>query len=220
MPKPLFLDLEDGTRHLDVARVPSNVLRDWDSLRAALHSSELWGDFDTVVVDSATKAEALAKDWVVANKPDDRGQRVDSIEAYGYGKGYQYLADTFLLLLADLDAVLNAGKNVVLIAHSCSEMTPNPMGEDYLRWEPDLYTSKSGKSSVRNRVVQWADHVLFVTYDVLTKKGERKGRGSGTRTIYPTELPSHVAKSRTLRDPYPYADENDSSVWRDLGCLR
>jgi hypothetical protein len=42
--------------------------------------------------------------------------------------------------------------------------------------------------------VQWADHVLFLGYDVVSRDG--KGLGGGTRTIWTTERPDHIAKVR------------------------
>jgi hypothetical protein len=62
-------------------------------------------------------------------------------------------------------------------------------------------------------VREWADHVLFVGYDVAVKDG--KGSGSGTRTIYPCELPHCMAKSRTLSAPMALS-KFDLSLWNQL----
>ena len=67
--------------------------------------------------------------------------------------------------------------------------------------------------SIRLRVREWADHVLFVGYDVAVKDG--KGSGSGTRTVYPNELPHCMAKSRTLSQPLPLA-KFDLTLWNTL----
>ena len=62
-------------------------------------------------------------------------------------------------------------------------------------------------------VKEWADHLLFVGYDVDVQDG--KGRGAGTRTIYPTERPHCMAKSRTLAEPVVY-ERHDAALWNQL----
>lgn len=207
-PKPVFLDIEAGTRELDVQRIDG--LDTFGDLRACLQSSALDG-FSTVVIDTATKAEELAIAHTLATVKHEKGHSVSSIEGYGFGKGLQHLFDTFLLLLSDCDRHVRAGRNVILIAHSCIDTVPNPHGDDWIRHEPHLQAPKSGKASIRNRVVQWADHTLFLGYDVIAKDG--KGKGSGTRTIWPQEMPTHVAKSRLIHDAMPF-EFGSGEVWR------
>jgi hypothetical protein len=101
----------------------------------------------------------------------------------------------------------------VLICHDCTSTVPNPAGEDWLRYEPRLQSPNSGKASIRLRVREWADHVLFVGYDVAAKDG--KGKGSGTRTLYRAELPHCMAKSRTGADPIPLGHDG-AAVWSEI----
>ena len=75
-------------------------------------------------------------------------------------------------------------------------------------------TKRSGKASIRNRVVQWADHVLFLGYDVVSEDG--KGIGGGTRTIWPAEQPSHIAKSRRIAGPAQFSHATDDTIWRRI----
>jgi len=210
-PNPVFVDLEHGTEELDVPRVS---IDDWDSLRMLLLSDTL-DAWQTVVIDGGTKAEELATAWTLANVPHEKGTRVSRIEDYGFGKGYQHIYETYLLLLQALDSQIRRGRHVVLIAHDCISDTPNPLGENFIRYEPHLQSPKSGKASIRNRVVQWANHVLFLGYDVVADRG--KGYGSGTRTIYTQEMPSHVAKTRCVGIPasIPF-ERGDSSIWHHI----
>ncbi len=150
---------------------------------------------------------------MVKTIPHEKGNKVERIEDYGYGKGYQHVYDAFLTLLGDLDAHVRAGRNVVLICHDCTNSVPNPAGEDWLRYEPRLQSAGSGKASIRLRTREWADHMLFLGYDVDVKDG--KGRGSGTRTIYPCELPHCMAKSRTMAEPVPLV-KFDTALWKKL----
>ncbi|MCE5327859.1 MAG: ATP-binding protein [Planctomycetaceae bacterium] len=184
----------------------------WQALRDTLHMGG-WDEIKTIVIDSATKAEEWATAWVIKNVPHEKGNKVERIEDYGFGKGYSHVYETFLTLLGDLDQHVRAGRHVVLIAHDCTAEVPNPAGEDYIRYEPRLQSPASGKNSIRLRVREWADHVLFIGYDLDTKDG--KAKGSGTRTIYPVELPHCMAKSRTMSEPMPL-NKFDTAVWARL----
>lgn len=210
-PNPVFLDVEGGTNDLDIPRIRG--LRDFQDVRDCLQSPAL-DSFATIVIDSITKLEELVVANVVATVPHEKGARVTSIEGYGFGKGLSHVYDKFLLFLADCDSQVRRGRHVVLIAHDCTADVPNPSGEDFIRYEPRLQSPKSGKASVRNRVVEWADHVLFVGYDVVSDDG--KGKGGGTRTIYTSEMPDHIAKSRRASLALAFDSANDGEIWAHL----
>jgi len=207
----VFIDVENGTRKLNVHRVDG--VSTFADLRECLRSDVL-NEFQTVVIDSGTKAEELAVAHTLSTVPHEKGKKVDRVEDYGFGKGYQHIYETFLLLLADLDILIRRGKNVVLIAHDCVADVPNPVGEDYIRYEPHFQSPKSGKASVRHRVIQWADYVLFLGYDVISEDG--KGKGAGTRTIFTVERPDHIAKSRTKIEPLAFENEVDDAIWQAI----
>lgn len=207
-------DLDESLPRLQsqLATLPEVLdVHTWADLRAALQMDG-WDSIKTIVIDSVTKAEELCLAHTLANVLAD-GKRVTSVEGYGYGKGYGFVFDTFLPLLGDLDRHCRAGRNVILIAHDCTTNVPNPAGDDWLRYEPRLQSPSSGKASIRLRVKEWADHCLFMGYDVVVDK-EGKGKGSGTRTIWPAELPHCMAKSRTTQEPISV--EDGSAVWPNI----
>jgi len=177
-------------------------VHDWDSLRAAIQSDG-WDSIKTIAIDTVTMVEQWTSEWVIKNVPHEKGAQVKikRIEDYGFGKGFQHIYDTFLKLLADLERHNRAGRNVILIAHECTSTVPNPRGEDYLRYEPRLQNPGSGKGSIRHKLKEWADHVLFLGYDVVV---DDKGiaQGQGTRTLYSAELPFCMAKSRTTNEQF------------------
>lgn len=216
LPGPVaFIDLDESLPRLahqlqGSGVLPVNGVNDWQALRDTLQSDG-WKDIKTIVIDTATKAEEMAVAYTLANTVID-GKRSTSVEGYGFGKGYGFVFDTFLTLLGDLDRHSREGRNVVLICHDCTATVPNPAGEDWLRYEPRLQSPNSGKASIRLRVREWADHVLFLGYDVDVSK-EGKGRGAGTRTIYTSELPHCMAKSRSTQDVIP-VDGRD--VWASI----
>lgn len=211
-PNPLVIDLDGGTSRLDVARISD--IQTFAELRAVLQDQSLYAGVQTVVIDTLTRAEELAVKHTLETVPrNDQGQRARSVEDYGYGKGYVHVYETFLTLWADIEAHKRAGRNVIVIAHDCTTNVPNPMGEDWIQFQPMLQSPSSGKASIRLTVRNTADHVLFIGYDVVTRDG--KGRGSGTRTIHPVEQPHCMAKSRTLRLPLACI-EGDATVWAEI----
>ena len=212
--EPLFLDLEGGTQDMDVQRVaPPGGQWTFPLVRSALQSTELWTPKRAAVIDSGTKAQELAVAHLLATVKTQSNNAAHSIEDYGYGKGYQHLFEQMCLLLADMDRLAERGVNVVLICHDSRANVPNPMGPDYLRYEPNLYHSTTGKSSVRERVKEWCDDLLFIAYDLNVKDG--KASGSGTRAIYTQETPMFLAKCRALAGDYVFAP-GDSQIWKDL----
>lgn len=181
-----------------------------------LHNRNMLKDYDTIVIDSFTRLEELASDYAVRTIKHEKGHYVDSIEGYGFGKGYTHVYECFLLVLGDLDAIFRQGKWVIATMHECTANVPNPTGEDWIRYEPRLQSPTSGKASIRHKVKEWCGHLLFVGYDASVSK-DGKATGSGTRTIYPAEMPTHWAKSRTLSYPIPYY-RYDAELWRQLSA--
>ena len=100
-PAAVVLDTEDGTNHLDVARIPCG---DWATLKANVHQLGIERhEFQTVVIDTADWAERSLVEWMLAR--DNK----KSIEAYGFGKGYVLLAEEFGHLLTACDKLVARG---------------------------------------------------------------------------------------------------------------
>lgn len=207
----LFIDTEHGSSHLDVARVEG--IETYNDVRDVLHS-DLPSRFDAIVFDTLTKIQDQATEWVLQNVPHEKGLPIRSIEDYGFGKGVVHIYEAMLQILGDFDALIRQGKHVIVIAHECVEEVPNPTGENWIRYEPRLQLpKKSIANSVRHKVKEWCEHMLYVGYDVMTKDG--KGAGAGTRCIYPNERPTWWAKSRTLSQEIPY-EKGSAELWRQL----
>lgn len=214
LPAPLFIDCEEGTDRINVSRVRARTWTELRGMLATIAQSPPPG-VRSIVVDSATKAEEFACEHVISTRTTESGKSASSIESFGWGKGYQFVFEEFCALFADLDRCVDAGLNVCLIAHEVTSPVPNPAGEDWIRWEPHLYSGdKKGRGSVRARAKQWADHMLFLSYDVHVEGG--KGAGGGTRTIYTSETPTHIAKSRAADVTVPFRLDSPSDIWTKL----
>ena len=185
-PDPVFIDLDDGTTQLDVARVEPP--RTWESLLALiLEIAATPGFCKTLVIDTADKAEMLCSQYIC------RQHRVDGIESIGYGKGYTYLQEEFGKLLSALDQVIASGINVIILAHAKMRKMelPDEAGA-FDRWELKL------TKQVGPLVKEWSDALLFCnhkTYVVTTDNNVKKAQG-GKRMIFTSHHPTYDAKNR------------------------
>lgn len=214
-----FVDLDDSLSRLsgqleaDGIEIPVLVpATNYQTLRLALRGDG-WDSISALVVDSGGKLE----EWVIAETlrsvKHEKGHNVSRLEDYGYGKGYQHVYEIMLPILADFDRLASKGVNVILVCHDCVSEVPNPNGGNWIRYEPRLQNPGSGKASIRLRVKEWADHVLFYSYDVAVDDN-KKAKGNGTRTLYRSERPPWMAKSRTGEDSIDVDKTTD--VWSEV----
>jgi hypothetical protein len=185
-PDPVVLDTEDGTRHLDVARV---AIGDWKELTLAVAELAVNPQgFKTVVVDSADWAEKL----LIESMLKDSGKK--SIEDYGYGKGYTVLQEHVARFLHSCDKLIAAGLHVVFVAHAKVQRTSPPDQTDgYDRYELKL------TKQVAPLFKEWADAVLFANYRlklVEGNDGRMKARGGKERIVYAERSAAWDAKNR------------------------
>lgn len=188
-PNPVFIDTEGGTKRLNIARLPQPT--SWamllDEVDAVRKGSVPCG---TLVIDTADWAERLCIRAVCARA------KVNGIEDFGYGKGYVYAKEEFARLLDALEEVLNAGHNVVVLAHA--QITkfeqPDAVG-NYDRWS--MKTSKHVAPLLR----EWCDMLLFANYKTIVEKSgsgqsaKNKATG-GRRVLYTTHHVCWDAKNR------------------------
>lgn len=185
-PDPLFLDVEGGTSQLDIRRIepPQN----WEELVADVQEvSRTPGICKTLVLDTADWAEILCVNYVCQK------YKQPSIESFGYGKGYTYLAEEWARLMSAFDAVIAAGMNVTITAHAKQRKIelPDQIGA-YDHWE--MKVSKQ----VAPILKEWADLLLFLNYKIYvvsTDSNSKKAQG-GKRVMYTSHHPSWDAKNR------------------------
>lgn len=196
-PNPLFVDIEDGTGELDVSRTQKPT--SWPMLKGIV--TEMTKDaqgFKTLVLDSADWADGLAINDICA-KANKTG-----IEDFGFGKGWQYLADEwkrFLDLLSDLQE--KQGMNVVFVAHSgIKKFTlPDETGSY------DRYELKMERKSA-DILKEWASAILFANYQTLVVEIDKKKKAQGgKRVMYSNFHPCWDAKNR-----YGMGDELEMSM--------
>lgn len=205
-PDPLFIDLEGGTKQLDVARMPTpetwgDLLEEIDAVIAEPEICQ------TLVIDTADRAEVLLTNALL----EESGAK--SIEAYagGYGKGWTAIQERFQKdFLNRLDRVIAKGVNVTILAHAIMRKLESPEDPPYDRWE--LKVSKK----VAPVLKEWSDILLFMNYDIIVteESGRNKARGSGKRMMHANHKPVYDAKNRYgLPDDMPLSFEPLRAVY-------
>lgn len=189
-PKPLFIDTEGSTSHLEVDRLPRPT--SWQMLKQYI--KDLKGDtmgYHTLVIDTADWAERLCEEAVCQSNGKV------GIEDFGYGKGYTYVKEEFGRLLDSLSDLIDADMNVVLTAHSIIRKfeLPEETGA-YDRYELKLGQKAGNQCAALAK--EWADMVLFVNYKeiVITTKDNKKKVSGGKRVMYTAHNPCWDAKNR------------------------
>jgi hypothetical protein len=209
--KTAYYDIDESLprlrSQLDTGNLFPVTASSWSDVRATTQQDG-WDEINNIVYDSGSMLEQWAVAHTLATVKTDKDKYPASVEGYGYGKGFQFVYDTFIPLMGDLDRHARAGRNVIIVCHDCTHNVPNPNGEDWLRWEPRLQDPASGKASIRLRLKEWVDHCLFLAWDIDVNK-DGKGKGCDSRTVYTKETPFCMAKSRTTQDTIPLGDPAD-----------
>ena len=191
-PKPLFIDAENGSGALNVARYPYPT--SWQMLMSEVQEflNNPQG-YKTLVIDSIDWAEAKAIEMICA------GMKVNGIEDIGWSKGYTYLNEEMGRLLNLLTEVINRGVNVVLIAHMVIRTITKPEETgSYDRYELKLKQAKNGNNC--QLVKEWADLILFCNYREFlvadNTTGKKKATGGKERIMYTEHAATWDAKNR------------------------
>ena len=190
-PDPLFIDTEGSTKEMDVARLDKPT--SWEFLLSELEFVRTQCPCKTLVIDTIDWAEQLCIKCVC----DRAGKK--GIEDFGWGNGWTYEKEEFERFLTALEAIVNAGINVVLTAHAALRKfeQPDEMGS-YDRWEMKL--GKKTTNYIAPLVKEWADLVLFANYKVISVAADKDGKKHkaqvGKRIMYTSHHPCWDAKNR------------------------
>ena len=201
-PNPLFVDTEDGTGHLDVARVDP-APKSWTALMETVRAVKAERPCSTLVVDTADWAEAMCMEHVCAKN------KWSSIETPGFGAGYTQLREEFGRFLDALSDVADSGVNVVVTAHAQMRKFEQPdEAAPYDRWELKL------QKKVAPVVKEWADAVLFLNWKTTVETvsagmGQVKGKArNAKRTMFCEHHACWDAKNRwglSSEEPMDYS---------------
>lgn len=176
--KPLLIDCENGAAYVTCDRTP--YLTDWESIK-------LWLDmlahdehpYQTAVVDSI--------DWLLRHLEErvagvGAGKNMDNTlnrSHGGYGNGKLVLRNyVYQYLLPTLDAIVNRGISVVLLAHASRRSMTSLEGITIEKSAPEIHPD------LMNTMIEWSDFV-----------GAAQIEGD-VRTLTLTETNQVLAKNR------------------------
>ena len=165
MPKPVFLDMEDGTLQMDVERFPKP--KTTEEVYECVNFFKT-SEYQTIIIDTIdwmerTIMESMLKEF-----------KKTSIEDLSYGKGYTMLKERMAQFLDLLDECKDAGKHVVLLAHAHIKKFDEPDGMGaYDRYELKL------SRQVSPLIKEWVDLLLFSNYKtfIIDNDGKKKATG-------------------------------------------
>lgn len=206
-PNPILIDIENGSKNLSVARfkfpdgtvVPKTLQQVTDAIRKL---SQVKHPFESVVIDALDRLERLIhlhcmeRDSGRSSNLNKYGKQLESIESYGYGKGYQVASEVMSELLNELEILIErTGMNVVFIAHSKISTFKDPEGEDYDRYWIRAHPHVAGK------IREWVDVCGFCCFEsgggkLDEDQNRAKGWSTGRRLLKLQHSHAYDAKSR------------------------
>jgi len=195
-PNACFLQTEEGDGVLDIASM--GKIEAFEELMAAIGMLyERDHGYQTVVLDSVTALQPLV--WAeTGQRGDDKGNKKNRIEDFGYGKGYVYALAVWQEVLDGLNALRrDKGMTIILIAHSKIERFDDPETVGYSRYDIDLH------NAARDFLKREVDVVLLLKPDVTIKTedagfNKQRARADGGRSVWmhATSRPAYAAGNR------------------------
>jgi hypothetical protein len=187
-PSPILIPTEDGADEIGVARFPK--AESAEDVIACLRLLYKEGHpYKTVIIDSADWLE----DFIFGML---KTQFTDKELAYGKEalKAEERLSDVLTALNYLRE---RKGMTCILLAHSEIKRFDSPLTEPFDRYQPKL------QQRLSSLLQEWADAVLFATYDLSVKREDvgfnkqvRRGISAGDRIVYTEERPAFYAKNR------------------------
>lgn len=191
-PRPLFIDADRRTEHLDVpGRVEPNMSSEtpWsdilDTMRELSVQKPAQSGYETIVFDTLDAMEALLHREICIKR------NVASLEDVGgWGKGFQLAEAQWHTFFNGLEALRGAGYHVILVVHCELRRFGNPAGEDYDYWAVKLHKKANALFFAR------VDCLGFATWEdaVDTSGNKAKALTSGKRVLQFGHNPAYQTK--------------------------
>lgn len=213
-PQPVILNLENGLKGVplkDLGAVATGQILDFDGaidVMMTLAASE----YQTVVIDSLTKLdEIMVRKICVEHKEE-------TLADFGYGKGYSLYKTHLTQFLEAMDKFKQAGKNVILIAHSKVESVNDPEAGNYDR------TTVAINNTGSQKILAAVDHAFYMHREktLATAKGSMKQTAKFRNRILlqTTATGGVVAKTRGVRPAFlevKYGDiGHNRQIWTSI----
>ena len=221
MPNPAFIGpdrgIQDLVHPLGLKWPVVNGVDTWDDLRDATQDLSLFKDNESVVFDTGTVIQnSLCAPWILDNVPKDKGVRAKSLTDYGWADGFAHVYHEMLLWQSDLDGLVRANKNVVILCQAAqSEVNKAGYGK-YLQTHPDLFNNKKG--TIMPSFVAWASYVFYIDWADIQIDDQKRAISSDERGVFTKPEMFFKAKSRgDMFKEYPlvqFENSADDTLWR------
>ena len=200
-PAPVIIQTEDGLGNLDATAFPlATCFQDVMDALASLYTED--HNFQTCVVDSLDWLEPLI--WQHVCKMHGK----QSIEEFGYGKGYVEALSVWRTFFDGITALRDAkSMTVIMTAHSEQKRVEDPMLPAYDAHDLKLHKRAAALAE------EFADVILFaavqtntVTEDAGFNNKRTRAVTTGNRIMHTIGQPAFLAKNRySLPSPLPLA---------------
>lgn len=218
-PDPVFIAVDDG---VDVVmhpvtgeQMPNYKARSYTDVRGILARPEHFKNYKTIVLDNMTVVEELSIPYILDTVTKE-GKHVKSINGYGWGDGYSYIADHNTYVKNDLQKLVDLGFNVVVLCQMAPRKETSAEVEEYLKDGPKLVWKPGVKAFSVTEFVEWADYCFKIGYTNLAVSNKRASGGT-QRAIFVHPEPTFEAKARDIPIRFPlvsFESPQDDSIWR------
>jgi len=176
-PDVLFLDFENSTELMNVERLSSEVLCDYEAvvtlLEELVDAEKI--DYKSIGLDSLDRLELLIHDKVVRSCEETSGKSYGTIADIGYKQGYIFALPYWTEILGLLRQIIRKHKtHVMLIGHANVVKYTDPyLNEGYDKYEIKLHHKAA------DLIKESIDMILFMRKDIAIKK---EGKGNFQKT--------------------------------------
>jgi hypothetical protein len=197
IPDAIVLPAEEGLGTLAVAHFPQpESYADVMEAIRELHTED--HRYTALVIDTIDRIEPLVWSEVCRKKSENSRNDYDSIEDFGYGKGYTFADPLWIDFFKSLDALRrDRTMTVAILCHNEGRIVEDPITGPYERVTPKLHKRANAL------LYEWADIVgyLDIERSVVEREGV-KGRKmktaqvTGRRVLYLEDQGAFAAKAR------------------------
>lgn len=198
----IFFNVEDGLGELVTARYPFRDTDDPNDPHVPASLAEVYAAIDdlattqhawpAIAIDTGDALEKLL--WRHCCERDG----FDTIEAYGYGKGYVAAEAEWRLLLSRLNRLRDRGMVVIVLAHAHVKPYRNPEGPEYDRYQLKVHDKAA------SLLKEWPEVVGFLRFEGgaaplagdKSKNAKPKAWSTGRRILHLSPAAAFDAKSR------------------------
>lgn len=209
-PKPLFLDTEQGSCHLNVDRVAVDCMGNIETAVSEVISMKRHGNcpYKTLVIDTADALWRMAADLVCAEN------NWKNIEAPSYGKGYAVASARFISFFRKLDVLKDLGMHVVIVCHAKVININLPDASEYIKYGIKVSAPSKQAETAREFLKEWCDVLIYCAIKTNVDELNKKAISAEEHVIYCCSNAHCESKNRVGLEPeMPMTVDSIKRIW-------